>query len=68
MRAHLGEARRPAAKVNRVRAALDERVCRLQQQHVALGHERRAALVVPRVRVWGRVRAGLGLGLGLGWG
>jgi hypothetical protein len=48
--AYLGEAWRAAAEVDRARAALDQRVCRLQEQHVALGHERRGAPVVPAAR------------------
>ena len=45
--ANHGEAWSGAAKVDRARAALDERVCGLQQQHVALGHERRRDRVAP---------------------
>ena len=45
--ANHGEAWSGATKVDRRRAALDERVCRLQQQHVALGHERRRDRVAP---------------------
>ena len=45
--ANHGEAWSGAAKVDSRRAALDERVCGLQQQHVALGHERRRERVAP---------------------